>query len=100
MLGNPASWGLLLHPGLVIQRGLTKQEEKNDQNKDTLDPSAKHVVTSIKSITRPSNVSGMASLISPYSQQHESEEYDADTHESHSDFIKPSVHFDMLVDRT
>lgn len=51
-------------------------------------------MTSLKSITRPSNVSGLGSVISPDSYHERVDDYDdAGTNSSQSDFIKPSVHF-------
>lgn len=37
MHNDSSNASLLLAPNFVIQRGLTKQEEKKDQDKDTLD---------------------------------------------------------------
>lgn len=54
-------------------------------------------VTSLKSITRPSNVSGMASVISPSIKSRDYPgRHSDDSNDSHSDFIKPSVHFEQL----
>ena len=59
-----------------IQRGFTNQKvyEEKEQFQDTLDP--KLAVTSIKSITRPSNISGMASHISRSSHRIHDDETD------------------------
>lgn len=81
-------------PGPAIKRGQTKVENNEDTKNDTLDQNALLGVTSLKSITRPSNVSGMGSVISP-SSYHEPLDGDDDggSNMSQSDLPKPSVHF-------
>ena len=81
-------------PGLAqIKRGQTKVENNEDEKNDTLDQNALLGVTSLKSITRPSNVSGMGSVISPSSYHERLDGDDDGSNMSQSDLPKPSVHF-------
>ena len=82
-------------PGFAIKRGQTKVENNEDENNDTLERNHAFLgVTSLKSITRPSNVSGMGSVVAP-SSHHEpfGGNDDGGSNSSQSDFVKPSVHF-------
>ena len=82
-------------PRFAFKRGITKVENIEDENNDTLEQNHAFLgVTSLKSITRPSNVSGMGSVVSPSSYHEPGGDYDdGGSNSSQSDFVKPSVHF-------
>ena len=95
------SSSVLALPSFGFARGLTRQEgreDNDDQDRETIDP--KLAVTSIKSITRPSNVSGMASEM-PASSHHDGDDEDRSVH-LEFDMRKPSVQVEEfgIIDRT
>ena len=73
-------------------------EDQKDRDKtDSIDQSQMFQgITSLKSITRPSNVSGMGSVISPSSYHNPEGVSDGHSDDSRSDQMKPSVTFEQL----